>query len=144
MRLGDQLILIDEHWDGRGQPYELEGEAIPLLGRIVCLAQTVEVFYTTCGVMTAYDMAIARRGRWLDPAVVDALVSIRKHSDLLLTDDYDSFRLSQLRGEFGFNFTASDEAGVWFTKGLHGTDAVMADTPVRLDPIRKPWELPAV
>jgi len=37
---------LDEHWDGSGY---LEGEEIPLLARISCLAQTVEVFYTTFG-----------------------------------------------------------------------------------------------
>lgn len=68
---------LDEHWDGRGQPYALSGSDVPLLGRIVGLAQTVEVFYSTYGVLTAYDMATARRGSWFDPALVDALLSIR-------------------------------------------------------------------
>jgi len=74
------IRTIDEHWDGRGQPYELKGHDIPLLGRIVGLAQTVEVFYSTYGVLTAYDMAVARRGTWFDPAVTDALLSIRTDS----------------------------------------------------------------
>jgi HD-GYP domain-containing protein (c-di-GMP phosphodiesterase class II) len=68
---------LDEHWDGRGQPYGLKGREIPLLARILGLAQTVEIFFSTYGVLTAYDMALARRGRWFDPALVDALRSIR-------------------------------------------------------------------
>ncbi len=71
------IRTIDEHWDGHGQPYELKGDATPLLGRIVGLAQTLEVFVSTYGVGAAYDMALARRGRWFDPALVDALRTIR-------------------------------------------------------------------
>ena len=68
---------LDEHWDGRGQPYALRGPEIPVLGRIVGLAQTVEVFCSTYGLSTACDVAVARKGSWFDPALVDALSSIR-------------------------------------------------------------------
>ena len=71
------IRCIDEHWDGRGQPYRLAGEQISLLGRIVGVAQTVEVFFSAYGVKSAYDMAVARRGRWFDPMLVDVLESIR-------------------------------------------------------------------
>jgi putative nucleotidyltransferase with HDIG domain len=73
----EAIRTLDEHWDGHGQPYGLKGEQIPLLGRILGLAQTLEVFFSTYGVLTAYDMAIERRGGWFDPALVDALRSIR-------------------------------------------------------------------
>jgi putative nucleotidyltransferase with HDIG domain len=76
----EAIRALDEHWDGRGQPYRLKGEQIPLLARILGLAQTVEIFYSTYGVLTAYDMAYARRGSWFDPALVDALRSIRSDS----------------------------------------------------------------
>lgn len=71
------IRALDEHWDGRGQPYSLEHEQIPLLGRILCVSQTVEVFLTSYGVRAAYDMALERRGTWFDPELVDALLSIR-------------------------------------------------------------------
>jgi HD-GYP domain-containing protein (c-di-GMP phosphodiesterase class II) len=71
------IRCIDEHWDGRGQPYHLAGEQISLLGRIVGLAQTMEVFFSAYGIKTAYDMAVERRGQWFDPMVVDALESVR-------------------------------------------------------------------
>jgi putative nucleotidyltransferase with HDIG domain len=76
----EAICTIDEHWDGHGQPYELKGHDIPLAGRIVGLAQTVEVFYSTHGVLTAYDMAGSRRGTWFDPMVTDAFLSIRQDS----------------------------------------------------------------
>jgi putative nucleotidyltransferase with HDIG domain len=74
------IRALDEHWDGRGQPYGLKGDGIPILGRILGLAQTVEVFFSTYGVLSAYDMAVARRGKWFQPELVDALLSIRADS----------------------------------------------------------------
>ena len=75
-RRGDQAL--DEHWDGNGYPYGLAGDAIPLLGRIVCLAQTAEVFFAAAGPRAAFDVAAERRGTWFDPALVDALRSTRR------------------------------------------------------------------
>ena len=71
------IRALDEHWDGRGQPYGLRGEQIPPLARILGLAQTVEAFFSTQGVQAAFDVAAARRGRWFEPSLVDALVSFK-------------------------------------------------------------------
>ena len=73
----DAIRALDEHWDGAGQPFGLRGEEIPLLARILCLAQTLEVFVRTFGLPGALAMALKRRGRWFDPALVDALLSVR-------------------------------------------------------------------
>jgi HD-GYP domain-containing protein (c-di-GMP phosphodiesterase class II) len=73
----DAIRVLDEHWDGSGQPLGLRGEDIPLLGRILCLAQTVEVFMRTFGLPGALAMALCRRGRWFDPALIDALLAVR-------------------------------------------------------------------
>jgi putative nucleotidyltransferase with HDIG domain len=75
------IRALDEHWNGAGQPYALAGEDIPLLARILGLAQTAEVFVTTDGVDAAYDMAVARRGSWFDPAIVAAFLSFRSDSE---------------------------------------------------------------
>jgi HD-GYP domain-containing protein (c-di-GMP phosphodiesterase class II) len=74
------IRALDEHWDGRGQPYALKHEEIPLIGRILGLAQTVEVFFSSYGVLSAFDMAQERRGTWFEPELVDALLSIRADS----------------------------------------------------------------
>ncbi|MDQ6817048.1 MAG: HD domain-containing protein [Actinomycetota bacterium] len=68
---------LDEHWDGHGQPRRLRGEQIPLLGRILCLAQTAEVFYRERGTRAAYRVASRRSGEWFDPALVQALETFR-------------------------------------------------------------------
>jgi HD-GYP domain-containing protein (c-di-GMP phosphodiesterase class II) len=72
----EAVQTLGEHWDGRGQPRGLRGEQIPILARIAGLAQTVEVFHASAGVAAAVDVARARRGRWFDPRVVDAFLSI--------------------------------------------------------------------
>src|SRR5687767_9067895 len=76
----EAIRALDEHWDGGGQPRGLRGEEIPLLGRILCLAQTVEIFYAAGGMRAAWAVACRRRGRWFDPALVDALGTLRGDS----------------------------------------------------------------
>ena len=71
------IRALDEHWDGAGQPYALRGDQIPLLARIVGLAQTAEVFFTTYGVDSAYEMAIGRKASWFDPEIVEAFLAFR-------------------------------------------------------------------
>ena len=67
---------LDEHWDGNGRPEGLGGEEIPLFARIASLAQTAEIFYLTDGWEAAADVVRKRRGRWFDPRVADAYLSI--------------------------------------------------------------------
>jgi HD-GYP domain-containing protein (c-di-GMP phosphodiesterase class II) len=81
----DAVRYLDEHWDGRGQPYKLRGDAIPILARIACLAQTADVFITQDGLDAAREMVRVRRGRWFDPAVADAFLAVAD-SDPLFAD----------------------------------------------------------
>jgi HD-GYP domain-containing protein (c-di-GMP phosphodiesterase class II) len=48
---------------------------------VVGLAQSVEVFTSTFGVDAAVEVAVERRGRWFDPALVDALQSFADDDD---------------------------------------------------------------
>lgn len=81
---------LDEHWDGQGHPCGKKGEEISLLGRICCLAQTVEIFFTTYGLNSAFDVIRQRRGEWFDPKLVDALASLKSDAEFwrqLLSDE---------------------------------------------------------
>ena len=69
------ILDVDEHWDGGGYPAGIGGESISLAGRVLCLAQTAEVFWQTGGPGAACAVARARRGTWFDPALVDALLA---------------------------------------------------------------------
>jgi putative nucleotidyltransferase with HDIG domain len=73
----EAIRALDEHWDGNGQPYGLRAESIPLLARIVCLAQTAEIFHAEGGARAACAAAARRSGEWFDPGVVDALHACR-------------------------------------------------------------------
>jgi len=85
----EAIRALDEHWDGCGQPRGLRGSEIPLLGRVLCLAQTVEIFHADGGVAAAWAVARRRSGRWFDPALVDVLGTIRDDRDFWasLADD---------------------------------------------------------
>jgi len=82
MRMAAQIALsCHEHWDGSGAPYGLAGEAIPLPGRIVALADMFEQM--TCaqpggraGLPAESAVAVIRadEGCQFDPTVVAAFV----------------------------------------------------------------------
>ena len=77
----EAIRALDEHWDGGGAPRGLRGEEIPLLGRILCLAQTLEIFHAAGGVRAAWRVARRRRGGWFDPGLVDALGTLVLDAD---------------------------------------------------------------
>jgi putative nucleotidyltransferase with HDIG domain len=72
---------LDEHWDGRGYPSGLRGDAISPLGRILCLAQTMEVFWQDGGAPAACAVARERSGTWFDPELVHAATSLEHDRD---------------------------------------------------------------
>ncbi|MFL6465651.1 MAG: HD-GYP domain-containing protein [Bryobacteraceae bacterium] len=67
---------LDELWNGKGQPVGLRKREIPLLSRILNLAQTVEVFFSSSGPEAAMDVIRTRSGRWFDPDLVKAFQSV--------------------------------------------------------------------
>ncbi len=73
----EAIRSLDEHWNGKGHPDGLRGEEIPLLARILGLAQTAEVFFTRFGLARTCDVLQLRRGEWFEPDLVDRLLAIR-------------------------------------------------------------------
>jgi HD-GYP domain-containing protein (c-di-GMP phosphodiesterase class II) len=69
----EAIRTLDEHWDGGGQPEGMRAGQIPLLGRILCLAQTAEIFHASHGLHGALRVARRRSGGWFDPELVSAL-----------------------------------------------------------------------
>lgn len=94
----EAIRALDEHWDGQGHPLGLKGDQIPILSRIMCLAQTLEVFVARDGVDAALDMACKRSGRWFDPQLVLAACMLRHDDDLWasLASGVSTQRLAQL------------------------------------------------
>jgi hypothetical protein len=70
-----------ERYDGAGYPSGLAGEAIPLAGRIVSVADVFDaltsdrVYKAAMGVDAALEIILEGRGTQFDPRVVDAFVS---------------------------------------------------------------------
>jgi HD-GYP domain-containing protein (c-di-GMP phosphodiesterase class II) len=82
--VAEGIHSLDEHWNGGGYPNHLLGEEIPIFSRIANLCQTLEVFYEARGEEDALDAVQARSGRWFDPDLVAATMSLSKQGILWL------------------------------------------------------------
>jgi HD-GYP domain-containing protein (c-di-GMP phosphodiesterase class II)/DNA-binding CsgD family transcriptional regulator len=79
-RVQDALRFAFERWDGSG-PSGRRRESIPMISRITYASIFLEVFHVVGGRAAAVDLARARRGKDLDPVVVDAFLHLaRKES----------------------------------------------------------------
>jgi putative nucleotidyltransferase with HDIG domain len=84
------IMTMDERWDGSGAPSGLRGEEIPILGRVIGLAQAIEVFSHGDGAAAALDLIERNSGKWFDPELVRAsrtLVAEHAFWHMLLTND---------------------------------------------------------
>lgn len=81
----DAIRSLDEHWNGQGYPEGKRGDEIPLLSRILNIAQTIEVFLARDGLSTAMRVLEERRERWFDPKLVDHVLTWRDDSEWWLT-----------------------------------------------------------
>jgi putative nucleotidyltransferase with HDIG domain len=73
---------MDEHWDGGGYPEGRKGQAIPILARIIGVAQVAEIFAEQDGPETALAVVRERRGRWFDPDLVRAFGDVAADAKL--------------------------------------------------------------
>ncbi|HNX22961.1 MAG TPA: HD domain-containing protein [Spirochaetota bacterium] len=95
------IIFHHEAWDGSGYPFGLEGRSIPLMGRLIAVADVYDSLISDRpyrnGMSTdeALAIMISEKGRKLDPEIVDLMIeiieseknktdSIQKRSDLFL------------------------------------------------------------
>lgn len=70
------IYSLDEHYNGKGKPEGLTGEAIPVYARIALLAQVIDVFHTEGGQQAVLDEVRRRSGHWFDPALVQAFLRV--------------------------------------------------------------------
>jgi HD-GYP domain-containing protein (c-di-GMP phosphodiesterase class II) len=71
---------LDEQWNGTGLPEGLSGPSIPLMSRIINLAQTVEVLSRERGTRAALRTVRQRRGSWFDADLVDVVCRWREET----------------------------------------------------------------
>src|SRR5260370_42145847 len=67
---------VHEHWDGRGLPRGLRGEAIPLLSRIVTVCAGLDIFASVRGPASARRVVRERSGSWYDPELTALLLEL--------------------------------------------------------------------
>ena len=85
------IELHHEHMDGRGYPYGLEGHQIPVMARIISVADTLDAMTTDRPYQSAMDLEYALEqikqlvGTKFDPAVVQALEGTIQAGALHLT-----------------------------------------------------------
>lgn len=78
----DGVLAHHERWDGRGYPHALSGDAIPLFGRIIALADTFDAMSSNRTYRSGRDRATVldeiRRnaGIQFDPRLVDAFLAL--------------------------------------------------------------------
>ncbi len=95
-RVANGIYSLDEHFNGKGKPAKLAGEAIPVYSRIALLAQVVDVFHAEGGRAAALKEARARAGSWFDPRLVAALERVGKQDafwDMLASPEIDKTRV---------------------------------------------------
>jgi putative two-component system response regulator len=84
-----RVIALTHHekWDGSGYPNGLAGEAIPLPGRLMALADVFDALITARVYKKAWTMSETvrhireQKGRHFDPAIVDAFDSVLAEFD---------------------------------------------------------------
>ena len=86
------IELHHEHVDGRGYPYGLKGDDIPLMARIIAVADTLDAMTTHRPYQSALELSDALlhirkvAGTKFDLGVVDALESVVQSGQLRLTN----------------------------------------------------------
>jgi putative two-component system response regulator len=80
----DIVYTHHEWWNGQGYPQRLQGEQIPIAGRIVALvdvydaATTRRVYSSPVTHEKAVEIIVDGRGTHFDPAVVEAFLSVAR------------------------------------------------------------------
>ncbi|HET6787024.1 MAG TPA: two-component system response regulator [Aquabacterium sp.] len=86
-----------ERWDGTGYPLGLQGEQIPLFGRIVAIADVFDALMSRRPYKAAYPLAqtleimASERGKHFDPTLLDAFFA-RQHEIVQIMAQYSDER----------------------------------------------------
>lgn len=91
--IADGIAAVEEHFNGKGWPKNLVGEAIPKYARIALLAQVTEAVRAEDGPDAALAEAGRRSGTTFDPAIVEALKKAAEAPDF-----WDGLEAADLRG----------------------------------------------
>lgn len=88
------IRCLDEQWNGKGRPFHMIGEEIPVYSRIALLAQVTDVFHSIGGPEKALGEVTGRSGSWFDPTLIRILKSISHEPrfwETLKSDDLKTY-----------------------------------------------------
>ena len=80
--VADGVRHLDEHWDGSGYPARAKGREIPMLSRLMLLAQHLDVFCMEKGSQRAIEVMLERSGKWFDPEMTAIVVGLHRMGGL--------------------------------------------------------------
>ena len=72
----EAIHSLDEHWDGSGYPNRLRSGEIPIIARVLAVAQHLDVFATARSRRIALKVLSERERRWFDPALVQVAIDL--------------------------------------------------------------------
>lgn len=103
------LRYVFEQWSGGG-PHALCADDIPLVSRIVYATIFVEVLHQIGGRDAAIRLATGRRGKTLDPSVVDAFLDLAEQPEFWsgLEDDAVPTLVRQLEPDSQYRYVSAD------------------------------------
>jgi HD-GYP domain-containing protein (c-di-GMP phosphodiesterase class II) len=81
-RTAQGIASVDEHWNGGGNPRGLRQTGIPIVSRIILLAQTLETGWAAGNQEGAMATARERSNCWFDPDLVKAAESLSRRTAL--------------------------------------------------------------
>jgi HD-GYP domain-containing protein (c-di-GMP phosphodiesterase class II) len=76
------ILFHHEAWDGSGYPFGLKGREIPLMGRLIAVADVYDSlisdrpYRSGMSIDEALDILISEKGKKLDPGIVDLMIEI--------------------------------------------------------------------
>jgi HD-GYP domain-containing protein (c-di-GMP phosphodiesterase class II) len=85
--VAEYLLYHHERYDGQGYPAKKQGQDIPLVSRILCVADVFEattahrVYRPAMSLEEALAIMAAGRGTFFDPVVLDAFYAYLKKHD---------------------------------------------------------------
>ena len=99
--LTDGILYHHERFDGKGYPHGLKGKDIPIIGRIVNVADSYDTIMTSRSYKEAsssepaFKELIRCKGSQFDPEIVDAFYNVYRQGNVSKRD-YTSFDFSKL------------------------------------------------
>lgn len=89
----DLTLYHHERWDGTGYPFGLSGNAIPLVGRVMAVADVYDALRSLRSYKPAFshkksrEIIMASSGRQFDPAVVSGFLACERELESLFESD---------------------------------------------------------